>query len=315
MYLNRTLDGLPTPMTDGNMEDARVQSSPNPSSRAGDHSPSTRRTRKREQDRLAQRAARERTKQRIAELELTIARLSSQHGAAEAISALERKLGAVTNERDRLAKSLASIKDIISSHGASSPAATASSPGDTLLTAAPNASSDELDALCRRKEPGLLDFVDPAPPEDPIQPRPLTLCDCVSPPNEEGRAVARPSTWRMANATLSGPQTMSDASLLFEEQTSEDFAVRAVLQGWDSVAAPGCLSPMWTKLRRIDNLQFSSCRNVERLAIMFTMHSLLMFHARPTDHQRAKLPPWYIQRSVPIISGVVATLQKHCIYT
>jgi hypothetical protein len=285
-------------MTDGNMEDAVAQASSDPPSRAGDHSLSTRRTRKREQDRLAQRAARERTKQRIAELELTIARLSSQNGAAEAISALERRLDAVTSERDRLAKSLASIKDIISSHGISSPTATASSPGDTLPAAAPNAFSDDVDGLCRHQEQSLLDFADTATPEDPIQPRPLTLCDCVS-PIEDGRAVARPSTWRMANATLSGPQNMSDASLLFEEQTSEDFAVRAVLQGWDSVAAPGSLSPMWAKLRRIDNLQFSSCRNVERLAIMFTMHSLLMFHARPTDHQRAKLPPWYIQRSVP----------------
>ena len=77
---------------------------------------------------------------------------------------------------------------------------------------------------------------------------------------------------------------------------SETVPVRAILEGWDVVERAGQLSPLWKKLRRIDELQFSGCADTERLAILTTMHMLLRYHAEPTLERARKLPMWLMKR-------------------
>ena len=77
---------------------------------AQDHDPAddnaTRRLRKREFDRRAQRAARERTKNRIAQLEAMVAALSHQSADAQLI----QQLASVTKQRDEMSVVISSIE-------------------------------------------------------------------------------------------------------------------------------------------------------------------------------------------------------------
>ncbi|KAF7553562.1 hypothetical protein G7Z17_g3529 [Cylindrodendrum hubeiense] len=72
----------------------------------------TRQARKRELDRRAQRAARERNRNRIAFLEATIEAMKNQE-SSRGISHLTEQLMDVTRQRDHLAETLSSIKDTI----------------------------------------------------------------------------------------------------------------------------------------------------------------------------------------------------------
>ena len=85
-----------------------------------------------------------------------------------------------------------------------------------------------------------------------------------------------------------------------EDDLEEDIPIRAVIQGWDAAArsAGGTLPPSWRKLRRIDEMLFSTCGKTERLAILQIMHSLLVYHVEPRPERRAKLPEWYLARYI-----------------
>lgn len=91
---------------------------------------------------------------------------------------------------------------------------------------------------------------------------------------------------------------MSPYTLQVEEELSEDLHVRVVLYGWDQVQRSGPLSPLFAKLRRINELQFSDCHQVERLAILTIMHMLLRFHINPSHGNGRDVPQWYLEAYV-----------------
>ncbi|KAF6803872.1 bZIP transcription factor [Colletotrichum sojae] len=84
----------------------------------------TRRAKKRELDRRAQRAARERNRNRIAYLEATVQAMSEQESCGR-IAALVSQLADVTRQRDGLAKVLSSIETSIKVHHEGEPEANA----------------------------------------------------------------------------------------------------------------------------------------------------------------------------------------------
>jgi hypothetical protein len=129
-----------------------------------------------------------------------------------------------------------------------------------------------------------------------IVPEPDKPCDCVSSAAPAGPPTASGSIWRTANEALSGPGLLSNHTLRYEDELSEDIPVRVVLEGWDAVERSQNMPPLWRKLRRTDELQFSKCGKTERLAILRLMHTLLRYQAEPTAEQYAKLPPWYLSR-------------------
>jgi hypothetical protein len=83
-----------------------------------------------------------------------------------------------------------------------------------------------------------------------------------------------------------------------ENSLEHDAPVRAVVEGWDSLVntAGGKLPPSWEKLRQIDELLFSRCGNVERLAILRLMNELCRYHQDQSLERQAMLPSWYLAR-------------------
>lgn len=323
-----------------------------------------RRAKKRELDRRAQRAARERTRSRIAYLEATVQAMAHQESGGRAASLMEQ-LADMTRQRDEFARTLASIEGTVHAHREAEKAASAiqdpsgsrpedglvqpaawagvqqqdgTKPGDDtllptctddsamdLLTPGPVAIDLDVDPLSPGGAFGLptADFFDMDSIGSPplvIVPEPDKPCDCVSPSASATAATtahAGPSApaargisiWRTANEALSGPGFLSKHTLRYEDELSEDIPVRVVLEGWDAVerSSRQSMPPLWKKLRRTDELQFSKCGKTERLAILRLMHTLLRYQAEPTAEQYARLPPWYLSRpsqSLPHSSAI-----------
>ncbi|KAF5022189.1 hypothetical protein F66182_5776 [Fusarium sp. NRRL 66182] len=146
---------------------------------------------------------------------------------------------------------------------------------------------------------GLLpDIPNSAPQEvDVIVPQPPNLCHCTNPTScASDLHGAKPNIWRAVNEVLQKPTKLSAEELAVEEYTSEDVAVRAILEGWDSVERAGKMTPTWRKLRQADELCFTFSSETERLAVMRIMHLLITYHGDPTVARRAMLPRWYWNR-------------------
>ncbi|PNH51357.1 hypothetical protein VD0002_g4458 [Verticillium dahliae] len=313
-----------------------------------------RRAKKRELDRRSQRAARERTRTRIAHLEATVQAMAQQESSGT-IASLMDQLVETRRQRDDLSRLVSSIETSVhvhreaeriaakgfeqprpsesNTHGEQWPGIDASSLLQTqdlpMEMLSPSAIMD-LTPLPSGDIFGLptADFLDhiPSPEADPLRhgelaeleaprvpefvivPEPDKPCDCTSPGVLPGRpSSSNHSIWRTANEALSSPGLLPVQTLRHEDGLGEDIPVQVILEGWDAVEGARNVPPLWRKLRRTDELQFSSCGKVERLAILLLMHTLLRYQAEPTADQYAKLPPWYLSRpsqSLPHSSAI-----------
>lgn len=291
-----------------------------------------RRERKRAHDRRAQRVARERTKNRIAQLEATVAALRRQ-GCDDRSAGLTEQLEAITTERDELAAVLSNVETAVrkyseragrkSNEGTQGEAIVSTSrdpdnhqaqcqlPPDEWpempaletnmlhLAAEPSAhQSEPYEASVADLWSGsMLDSPSTIlPTRDLILPRSEIPCECSPHSPIAAASGSHGNIWRSANAILSEPHDLSEAVLHYEDTTSEDIAVRVVLEGWDAVQRSANLPPIWKKLRRIDELQFSHCGDTERLAVLSTMHLMLRCYADPAPERWSKLPSWMQKR-------------------
>lgn len=287
-----------------------------------DSGAAARRAKKRELDRLAQRAARERTRSRIAHLEATVQAMAQKESDDRA-STLVEQLADMTRQRDDLAKAVSSIEAVIRGHreaekgtrGQNEDLPQAMCSGDADLAVGIGsmefpedgfdlALTESLDDLTSPAVPSLLPWtgaVEVISDDTPlghspfvIIPEPEKICDCVAPPSMP--PPGHSSIWRRANETLSGQEPLPRHMLQYEDDCGEDIPIRAILEGWDTVERAQELPPLWKRLRRIDQLQFSSCGRMERLAILRLMHRLLRYQVEPTADQFSKLPPWFLSR-------------------
>ncbi|EXJ83315.1 hypothetical protein A1O1_06934 [Capronia coronata CBS 617.96] len=130
---------------------------------------------------------------------------------------------------------------------------------------------------------------------------PRNTCSCLGRHDRDRdrqpgrRFMWRGSYWTFANEVMCERFEWTDVEPA-AEATAHDVPVRALLEGWDSVARRGPLHPSWQTLRRIDETLFSTLPNTERLAILRAMHLLLQFHTESTTERYARLPPWYMRR-------------------
>ncbi|KAF4990277.1 hypothetical protein FGRMN_8585 [Fusarium graminum] len=139
----------------------------------------------------------------------------------------------------------------------------------------------------------------PSTPEDPdvITPKSSVPCHCSNPTSGASAFHrAELNIWRAVNEILQKPTRLSSDELSIELYDGEDIAVRAILDGWNSLERAGRMTPTWRKLRSADELCFSQCANVERLAVMRICHLLLTYHGDPTLARRETLPRWYWNR-------------------
>ncbi|KAH8170408.1 bZIP transcription factor [Sarocladium implicatum] len=297
---------------------------------------SARKLKKRELDRKAQRVARERTKNRITELESLVEQLKADSNNPEVCN-LTASLSRVTQQRNELENLLKSIDFTIQRYlrqnssaescaldhdvgpdsseiGADASSKTGLIP-ETEATRHDSCDTGEswqhLLSEESRYSPPLggcaahlpdnvvaveswsmpsgqpsnidLDVADPSS-EGIIVPRPEWSCECV----ESGKT----NTWRGANKALGRSTRLTSAQLAIEDFTSEDTPIRVVLDGWHSVSKAGKMSLSWKKLRDIDQSCFATCGDVERLAILRTMHQLMVYHGDPSQERCEKVPRW-----------------------
>jgi hypothetical protein len=122
------------------------------------------------------------------------------------------------------------------------------------------------------------------------------LCECSASSTSAGWPHV--NLWKFANETLSEPTELSSHDIRREADFEYDIPIRAVLEGWDAAveAADGKLPPSWHMLRRIDETLFSTCAKTERLAILRSMHCLLLAHKDPSPSRLSGLPAWYSPR-------------------
>ncbi|KAK0389777.1 hypothetical protein NLU13_3350 [Sarocladium strictum] len=301
-----------------------------------------RRLKKRELDRKAQRLARERTKNRIHELESLVEQLRADSTNPEA-SNLTATLARVTQQRNELQNVLKSIDQTLQRYFCrQTPSVSLARNHDVSGDASDSVSDAQSKLECPKEESNVAISGDqlpsaeqswqqlPGPPEvasqraqdslvtgalwnlptrlsteehhhhsdyaasdDPIVPRPDWPCECVQPGLQ--------NTWRYANKALERRTILSQGQLAIEDFTSEDTPIRAVLEGWDSVAKSGKMSVSWKKLREIDQACFSTCRDVERLAILRTMHLLMTYHGDPSQERCERVPRWLWTRPCQVL--------------
>ncbi|RGP67672.1 hypothetical protein FSPOR_5861 [Fusarium sporotrichioides] len=147
-------------------------------------------------------------------------------------------------------------------------------------------------------QPLLPSLPTPTPEDDDvIFPKAAVLCHCSSPTNcTSNYHDVKPNIWRAINETLQKPTRLSAEEIAVEEYNAEDMPVRAIVEGWDSLERAGKMTPTWRKLRVADEMCFTNCGNVERLAVLRICHLLIMYHGDPTLARRATLPRWYLNR-------------------
>ncbi|KAI8274170.1 hypothetical protein K4K60_010004 [Colletotrichum sp. SAR11_57] len=108
--------------------------------------------------------------------------------------------------------------------------------------------------------------------------------------------------WKAGNEILKEPFPLTKAMLELEYQVSEDIPVHAVLHGWDSLSQTGRMTPLWKKVRQLDELCFAGCGPPERLAVLFMIHLLMRAYTDPTPAKSEVVPRWYLKSQLQQLS-------------
>jgi hypothetical protein len=84
------------------------------------------------------------------------------------------------------------------------------------------------------------------------------------------------STTQLCNLELSKVCHLNRNQVCRDEQANQDFLIRAVIQGWETVERRGSFCPLWELLHRIDDLIFCTSSNITRLVMLNTVHRMLL---------------------------------------
>ncbi|CAH0045842.1 unnamed protein product [Clonostachys solani] len=299
---------------------------------ADENNAASRRAKKRELDRRAQRAARERNRNRIAHLEETIDAMKA-HDSTNKAADLMDQLAQVKLERDRLAETLQSISDLAGRHALPKAAEPAhlggSQSGQHALggvrAASPIPSTESfVEGLAIESNLDLQSIASPLPgagqsgtqpvveandqldldsetlpifsvSDGLILPEPLGVCDCILPPapvGVTGSSAAADSSIWKSANQILGLSPSLTQSTLRIEDKTSEDLPVRAILRGWNSFDSGDLPPLWQMLRQTDTLQFRGCRDVERLAIMVMMHRILRCQADPSNERWKKLPPW-----------------------
>ncbi|KAM5520443.1 hypothetical protein FOXYSP1_14333 [Fusarium oxysporum f. sp. phaseoli] len=122
-------------------------------------------------------------------------------------------------------------------------------------------------------------------------------CDCTSSETRrlsDGSVVSR-NIWQAGNQALKDPSLLSASMLELEHNASDDVPIRVVLYGWDHLAQSGKMTLLWKRIRHLDEICFSACGQVERLAVIHMVHRYMRAYANPTSANTTILPRWYMK--------------------
>ncbi|KFY16461.1 hypothetical protein V492_01304 [Pseudogymnoascus sp. VKM F-4246] len=102
------------------------------------------------------------------------------------------------------------------------------------------------------------------------------------------RETAPESTAEVVNSILSKAELFTVLSTHPDDDA--DIAIRAVLNGWNSVRQTGNLDEGWDSISKVDQQAFLSCGLIERLAILHVMRLKLRHVVDPTNENLERLP-------------------------
>jgi hypothetical protein len=84
------------------------------------------------------------------------------------------------------------------------------------------------------------------------------------------------STTQLCNMELSKVSHLTSNRVCRDELVNQDFIIRAVLQGWETIDRRGCFCPLWEILHHIDDLIFCTSSSITRLVMLYTVHRMLL---------------------------------------
>ncbi|OBT53215.1 hypothetical protein VE04_05940 [Pseudogymnoascus sp. 24MN13] len=96
------------------------------------------------------------------------------------------------------------------------------------------------------------------------------------------------------NVELSKVLYLHRRDVILQEQANEDFLIRAILQGWETVECQHTICPLRRTLRRIDDLIFRDTSDITRLVMLATIYKMLICRVKAESYQ--ELPQWYRPR-------------------
>ncbi|KFY24160.1 hypothetical protein V491_02280 [Pseudogymnoascus sp. VKM F-3775] len=102
------------------------------------------------------------------------------------------------------------------------------------------------------------------------------------------RETATETTAEVVNNILSKAELFTVLSTHPDEDA--DIAIRAVLNGWNSVRQTNSLDNGWESISKVDQQAFLSCGLIERLAILHVMRLKLRHIVDPTSENLERLP-------------------------
>ncbi|KFY24304.1 hypothetical protein V493_05325 [Pseudogymnoascus sp. VKM F-4281 (FW-2241)] len=136
----------------------------------------------------------------------------------------------------------------------------------------------------------LLSSIDPSLPNlnsrAQAQANPIQTLHTV--PIFPARDTATETTAEVVNSILSKAELFTVLSSHPDDDA--DIAIRAVLNGWNSVRQTDSLDDGWESIRKVDQQAFLSCGLIERLAILHVMRLQLRHVVDPTNENLERLP-------------------------
>lgn len=253
----------------------------------------TRRERKRASDRLSQQATRARTKAYIAHLENTTRRLTEIHGCNGA---------KVSQQLKEQYEEIGSLRDVIAQIAklTTGVAGCRTTGSDTDIK--DQSSKDSTHASTGRYEPKC-DAPVPCPPSvsngDFAS---VSSCTSSDPNQGSSRQTLLSPNLTCDNQDRDYFEALNQALVMIERthtrhlfsgpEVDDDINIRAILHGWDAARAQNPFDVGWQLLQRLDEGLFFRSGEVERMAILRVIRSMLMVLVTLFRlHASAKLQP------------------------
>ncbi|KAK5085896.1 hypothetical protein LTR05_005185 [Lithohypha guttulata] len=285
--------------------------------------------RKRELDRLAQRATRERTKNKIADLEQRLASLESGDKNYE-IAQLTKVIGDLRQENGRYQTALLKMRFAINEALGSTDTIRRDSTSSTTYTPLVNddrsgsvtdieSTSDPAIALThgstltqtRRLQPlfesqgyraavpqefgnidinQIYEFFEYGSGNPFSNPSPLT----GRLPPEGGFLVIAPDEHKWTTSDDAFHRGLQANPIVMD--FDESVLARAILLGWESIGT-AIQHPIMFALQCVDQRVFGKWTSrPQRLALMYICGCAMRWRANPSDENRSKVPPWFLPR-------------------
>ncbi|KAL5351641.1 hypothetical protein ACLOAV_003501 [Pseudogymnoascus australis] len=125
-----------------------------------------------------------------------------------------------------------------------------------------------------------------------------TGLQCLSP--LESQTITDSSSYDSRKTTASCNSELSKIlyvhrrEVILHEQANEDFLIRAILYGWETVECQHTICPLRRTLRRIDDLIFRDSSDITRLVMLATIYKMLICQVKAESYR--ELPQWYRPR-------------------